>query len=181
MSKANPTEIESRLYEFMEHEGILRTNLFESMAGLTRGSARSLTRQTNIENAWKIKQNFPHLNIWWLFLGEGEMLEPMPAMQHSTNAKNNGCINVHSQGGTNNTTGLLVNQTTDPQKFEAIDQKLTSLVELVSKVGLMCSNMELRDKELQKAQKQIEKLEKQLEESHKRCDKLTDMLMQSAR
>lgn len=162
------TELVGRLNEFLKYKNIRSIKEFEDRCDIGN-SVRNFTERSQILKVRKIKLAFPELNVWWLFFGEGAMLQPQ------TEEANN-CFNVHSHGGTNNTTGLMITQTS-PEKLEDIERKLTDIELLSARVGVLDSNILSISKELKNYQKENERLLKLLEQLQKRCDKLTDELI----
>lgn len=162
-------ELVGRLNEFLKYKNIRSIKEFEDRCDIGN-SVRNFTERSQIQKVRKIKIAFPELNVWWLFFGEGDML--LPQMEEA----NNNCFNVHSHGGTNNTTGLMITQTS-PEKLEVIERKLTDIELLSARVGVLDSNILSMSKELKNYQKENERLLKLLEQSQKRCDKLTDELI----
>ena len=158
-----------RLNEFLKYKGIRSIKEFEDRCDLG-DSVRNFTERSQIQKVRKIRTAFPELNVWWLFFGDGEML------QYQTEEGNNNCFNVHSHGGTNNTTGLMITQTS-PEKLEDIEKKLASIELLSARVGILDGNLLSMSTELKKYQKENASLLKLLEQSQNRCDKLTDELI----
>lgn len=162
-------ELVSRLNEFLRYAYIRSIKEFENRCGLGNSSVRNFSPRSQIQKVKKIKIAFPELNVWWLFFGEGAML--LPQMEEANN-----CFNVHSHGGTDNTTGLMITQTT-PKKLEDTERKLTDIELLSARVGVLDSNILSISKELKNYQKENERLLQLLEQLQKRCDKLTDELI----
>ncbi len=64
--------IRERLHSFMEHEGLIPAD-FEKKCGLGQGFASRITDNVREESLRKVAEAFPHLNMYWLRTGDGEM------------------------------------------------------------------------------------------------------------
>lgn len=65
--------MKERLLEFLAYLG-MGQNAFEEAVGLSNGSISKITKGMRSDNIAKIAKRYPELNITWLVIGEGEML-----------------------------------------------------------------------------------------------------------
>lgn len=65
--------IKERLFAFLEHEGIGQTE-FEKKCGMGQGFASRITDNVREDSLKKISRAFPHLRMYWLRTGDGDML-----------------------------------------------------------------------------------------------------------
>ena len=70
----NRNIMKARLLEFLKSQGISQ-NAFEDSCNLTRGTITKLNLGLRSDKLAQIASAYPQLNLRWLLLGEGEMLE----------------------------------------------------------------------------------------------------------
>ena len=94
-------DFKKRLLEFIERQYGMSQREFERMCDLAQGTISSIKNQgPTTETLWKIANKCPELNLNWLVLGVGNMLngEQLPESSktevHTTNNTMHGNVNV---------------------------------------------------------------------------------------
>lgn len=86
--------IKQRIKDFCEEIGIT-VSAFEKRCGLSNGYVNGITKCIGEEKLKSISLNYPQLNIIWLVMGEGQML------QSPINQEINGANNTQVAGNNN--------------------------------------------------------------------------------
>ncbi|WP_421811724.1 hypothetical protein [Flagellimonas sp.] len=128
-------EINDRLKEFVSHIG-LSERQFAFNCGLSEGALRP-GKNLNGTGLAKVKKTYPELNLYWVLLGEGEMV-----MNSDDIIRESGV----------NKTAITVDQLITEKINQIIEEKVGNVKELIRE--LIISEMEA---ELESAKKDLEK------------------------
>lgn len=75
--------VKENLKSYIKYEQ-MKINEFEESIGVSNGYVNSIHKSIGVDKIVTIIENYPNLNIEWLFTGKGEMLKKEPNPEYSS-------------------------------------------------------------------------------------------------
>lgn len=150
--------INDRAQIFCKYKGITSAD-FERISGLANGMIKKLGEKTRRTTFDRISNAFPDLNMDWLRLGEGEMLNTNISMVQ------NGDGGVHQQGHA----GTILNQTANSERI------ITDFLEGLKEQGKLTEKaMNQTEKAMNQTDKAMNQMNRTLEYLDKTINEISE-------
>lgn len=147
----------NRLCQFIESQGI-SINAFERKISASNGMIRkAISNNTDIQSKWllKIIENFPQLNIEWLFTGNGPMLKDLGKKNINQSITGNNNI----QAGTNSKVNARQSYNESPDGLRAqLEEKERILQEKEERIREKDAQIQEKDAQIKQKDAQINQL-----------------------